>query len=302
MRILITGAAGQVGLALTQELASLADLCLATRRELDLSRPEEIAGRVSEINPDIIINAAAYTAVDKAEVERELAFTVNATAVQALGEWASRKKVPLIHFSTDYVFDGSATEPYCETHPVNPLSVYGQSKAEGERLLLNTGAASLIVRTAWVYSSTGKNFLKTIIRLASEKDELSIVSDQVGAPTSSDQIAQFIHRLVSEESPASLPALFQKSSHLVHFTASGWTSWHGFANAIVNRMRHYGLEIRASRVRAIPSSDYPTPAARPKFSRLSLERLDKVLDFHPQSWQLALDKVFDAMFAEKSLS
>jgi dTDP-4-dehydrorhamnose reductase len=160
MRILVTGANGQVGLALAQALENEADLRLAARQDLDLSKPRALAERLSAIEPDLIVNAAAYTAVDKAETEREEAFTVNAAAVEALGEWAVGRNVPVIHFSTDYVFDGDAREPYVETHPLNPLSVYGKSKAEGERLLLGTGAPCLIVRTAWVYSSTGKNFLK----------------------------------------------------------------------------------------------------------------------------------------------
>ncbi len=301
MRILITGVAGQVGFAVAQELASLAELCLTTRKELDLSEPHAIAERLDGIKPDLIINAAAYTAVDKAETEREAAFTVNAAAVEALGEWAARRKVPLIHFSTDYVFDGRANEPYVETHSLNPLSVYGKSKAEGERLLLGTGAPCLIVRTAWVYSPAGKNFVKTIARLAGERDELSVVSDQVGTPTSSTQIAQFIHRLVRENG-ASLPALFEKSSRVIHFTASGRTTWHGFASAIVAGMRRRGVPVRAARIKQIPSSDYPTPATRPHFSCLSAERLERVFGFRPDAWEGALDRVLDTMFDEKSAS
>jgi len=295
MRILITGAAGQVGSALGAELASVAELRLAARNDLDLSKPQAIAERLDEIMPDMIVNAAAYTAVDKAESERDAAFTVNADAVEALGEWAARRNAPIIHFSTDYVFDGHASEPYVETHPLNPLSVYGRSKAEGERLLLGTGAPCLIVRTAWVYSSMGKNFLKTIARLAVEKEELAVVNDQVGTPTSSSQIAQFIHRLV-RESAASLPALFEKSSHVVHFTASGRTSWHGFASAIVAGMRRRGIAVKTINIRAIPSSDYPTPAMRPHFSCLSTERLERVFDFRPGAWEHALDQVLDSTF------
>ena len=301
MRILIIGATGQVGLALGRELASLAELCLAARNDLDLSKPHAIAERLNGIMPDVIVNAAAYTAVDKAETERDAAFTVNAVAVEALGKWAARRNAPIIHFSTDYVFDGQAGEPYAETHPVNPLSVYGKSKAEGERLLLGTGAPCLIVRTAWVYSEAGKNFLRTIARLAVEKEELAIVSDQVGTPTSSSQIAQFIHRLV-RESAASLPALFEKSSHVVHFTASGRTSWHGFASAIVAGMRRRGIAVKTSSIRAIPSSDYPTPAMRPHFSCLSAERLECVFGFRPGAWEHALDQVLDSMLGGSSSS
>jgi dTDP-4-dehydrorhamnose reductase len=294
MPILVTGASGQAGLALARELAPIFELRVTNRQDLDLSKPHSIPERLEEIKPDLIINAAAYTAVDKAESEPEIAYAVNGTAVGVLGEWAARNRVPLIHFSTDYVFDGQASEPYDESHPVNPLSVYGKSKAEGERLLLATGAACLVVRTAWVYSATGKNFLKTMVRLASERDELTIVSDQVGTPTSADQIAKFIRHVVSERREA-LPARFEEASHIVHFTASGWTSWHGFACAIVAGMRRRGLPVKAANVRAIPSSDYPAPAVRPRFSRLSTARLQRVFDCRPEPWEQALDAVLDQL-------
>ena len=290
MQILVTGASGQVGLALAKELRPLGDLCLTNRQDLDLSNPHSISGRLEEIKPGLIINAAAYTAVDKAESEPDIAYTVNGTAVGVLGEWAARKDVPLIHFSTDYVFDGQASEPYEESHPINPLSIYGKSKAEGERLLLDSGAPCLIVRTAWVYSATGKNFLKTMVRLAAERDELAVVSDQIGTPTSADQIAKFIRYVIGGGREA-LQARFEKSSHLVNFTAAGWTSWHGFASAIFAGMKRHSLPVKAAKVRAIPSSDYPTPAVRPKFSRLSLDRLASVFDYQPEPWVQALDEV-----------
>ena len=290
MRILVTGATGQVGLALASRLRSLAELCLPRRQDLDLSQPHSIAERLEALKPDLIINAGAYTAVDKAEAEPDLAFTVNAEAVEALGQWASQKTVPIIHFSTDYVFDGGATDPYEESHPVRPLSVYGASKAEGERLLLETGAACLIVRTAWVYSSNGKNFLKTMVKLAGERDELSIVDDQIGSPTSTAEIARFIRKLVSEGA-ASLPATFERASHLVHLTGSGCTSWHGFASAIVAGMKRHGCPVKVIEVKAISSSDYPTAAKRPQFSCLSLKRLERVFAFHPQAWERELDDV-----------
>jgi dTDP-4-dehydrorhamnose reductase len=298
MRILITGAAGQVGTALAQALPDLGGLILAGRDALDLSQPGAIAGRLTSAGPDLIVNAAAYTAVDKAETESELAYAVNAGAVEAMGRWAAAKGVPLIHFSTDYVFDGRASEPYRETDPVNPLSVYGKSKAEGERLLLATGAPCLIIRTAWVYSAAGKNFVKTIARLAGERTELSIVSDQVGTPTSAVQIAGFVRALVSG-GLAGMPALFEASSGLVHFTASGWTSWHGFAGAIIAGMKRRGVPVKVAEVRAIPSADYPTPAARPQFSRLSAERLERVFNVHPEPWEQALDGVLDSLFGGK---
>jgi len=300
-RILITGAAGQAGTALGEELKSVGDLTLTTREDLDLSKPEKMGERLDEIRPDLIINAAAYTAVDKAEVEKELAYAVNAAAVKALGVWAAARQVPLIHFSTDYVFDGTATEPYRETHSIAPLSIYGMSKAEGERLLLSTGACCLIIRTAWVYSGTGKNFLRTIVRLAGERDELAVVNDQTGTPTSAPEIAKFVHHLLSK-GLGGLPALFDKSGRMVHFTASGWTSWHGFAAAIVAGMKRRGHPVRASSVRPIPSSEYPAPAVRPKYSRLSIERLNEVFDYYPDSWERALDRVLDLMFGSAAAS
>jgi dTDP-4-dehydrorhamnose reductase len=290
MQILVTGASGQVGFALAKKLRPLGNLCLTNRQDLDLSKPHSIPGRLEEIKPGLIINAAAYTAVDKAESEPDIAYTVNGSAVGVLGEWAAQNGVPLIHFSTDYVFDGQASEPYDEAHPISPLSIYGRSKAEGERLLLGSGAPCLIVRTAWVYSAAGKNFLKTMVRLACERDELAVVSDQIGTPTSADQIAKFIRHVVSGDREA-LQGRFEKSSHIVHITASGSTSWHGFASAIVAGMWRYGFPVKATLVRALPTSDYPTPAARPKFSRLSLDRLASVFDYQPEPWEQALDEV-----------
>jgi dTDP-4-dehydrorhamnose reductase len=298
MQVLVTGSSGQVGLALAKELNPLATLRLTNRQDLDLSNPRSIAERLEEFKPDLIINAAAYTAVDKAESEPDIAYTVNGTAVGVLGEWAARNNVPLIHFSTDYVFDGQATEPYEESHPVNPLSIYGKSKAEGERLLLRSGAPCLIVRTAWVYSATGKNFLKTIVRLAAERDELAVVSDQIGTPTSAGQLAKFIRFLVSE-GRETLLARFEKSSHIVHVTASGWTSWHGFASAILAGIKRHGIAAKASAVRGIPSSDYPTPAVRPKFSRLSTARLEHVFGFHLEPWEQALDGVLEDLLSKQ---
>ena len=290
MQILVTGASGQVGLAIARELKTFGTLCLANRQDLDLSQLDAIPSRLDEIAPDLIINAGAYTAVDKAESEPDIAFNVNGKAVGVLGGWSARHGVPLIHFSTDYVFNGEASEPYDENHAINPLSVYGKSKAEGESLLLRSEAPCLIVRTAWVYSAAGKNFLKTMVRLAGERDELAVVCDQIGTPTSADQIARFIRHIIGEGRDA-LPRRFGQASRLVHFTASGSTSWHGFASAIVAAMPRHGLPVKAKAVRAIPTSDYPTPAARPKFSRLSTARAERVFGFRPEPWEKALDEV-----------
>lgn len=288
MRVLITGAGGQVGRALAQELAETTDLYLATRNELDLANTGAIAPALDKLAPDLIINAAAYTAVDRAEVERDLAFSINAEAVGVLGNWAAEKGARVIHFSTDYVFDGYAREPYNELQLVNPLSNYGLSKAKGETLLLESGAHCLIIRTCWVYSAVGKNFLKTILRLAEEKDELAVVDDQIGTPTSARQIALFVKDTLSERC-GSLLDLFQRSSSLVHFSAAGWTSWHGFATAIVERAQTLGAPLKASAVRAISSAEFKTAAQRPAFSRLSTARLQCVFSHQPETWQNALE-------------
>ena len=297
MPILVTGTSGQVGQALAKELTPSGRLCLATRQDLDLAQPSSIQTRLDAIKPSLIINPAAYTAVDKAESEPDLAFAVNAAAVGALGAWSMRNGVPLIHFSTDYVFDGQASDPYEEDHPLHPLSIYGKSKAEGERLLLQSEAPCLIVRTAWVYSATGKNFVKTMIRLAAERDELAVVSDQTGTPTSANQIARFISHIVAEGRDA-LPQRFEQASRLVHFTASGSTSWHGFACAIVDGIKRRGSPVKTKAVKAIPTSAYPTPAVRPPFSRLATTRAERVFGFTPETWETALEEVLDDITGE----
>jgi dTDP-4-dehydrorhamnose reductase len=294
MRVLITGAGGQVGKALAQELAETNDLYLVTRNELDLANTVGIAPALDEIAPDLIINAAAYTAVDQAEVEKDLAFAINAEAVGVLGLWAAKNGAPVIHFSTDYVFDGYASEPYDESHPVNPLSVYGLSKAKGETLLQESGARCIIMRTCWVYSAVGKNFLKTMLRLAGEKDELTVVDDQIGTPTSASQIALFVKDILSERQ-GSLPDLIQRSCSLVHFSADGWTSWHGFATAIVERAKTLGAPLKASKVRAISSTEFKTAAQRPAFSRLSTARLQRVFSHQPETWQNAMESELQSL-------
>jgi dTDP-4-dehydrorhamnose reductase len=298
MRIVITGSNGQVGHAVGEELvrksAGRSKLIRLTRRELDLAAPHTIAERLQALKPDIIINPAAYTAVDRAESEPGLAHAVNSEAVEVLGQYARTQNIPMIHFSTDYVFDGRANAPYPEDCPSNPLSVYGVTKAEGEKRLLETGADCLVIRTAWVYSASGQNFLTTIVRLALEQEELTIVADQFGSPTSASQIARFVSTLVVSKT-SSLASLFAKAARVVHFTATGVSTWHGFASAIVASARRRGLPVKAQRIKPITAADYPTPAARPRYSQLSLERLRTVFEYEPEAWQHALEEVLDAM-------
>jgi len=272
LRILLTGGSGQVGWELRKTLAPLGEVAAPGRADLDLRDPARIREAVRASNPDAIVNAAAYTAVDKAESEREAAFAMNATAPGVLAEEAKRNGALLVHYSTDYVFDGAKPTPYVEEDEPNPLNVYGASKLAGERAIAASGCRHLILRTSWVYGPRGSNFLLTMLRLARERPELRVVDDQVGAPTSSLAIAR-----------ATAQVLRPGAHGLYHLSAAGQTSWCGFARAILARA---GL---ATPVRAIRTEDYPTPARRPRNSRLNCARLraDFGLALAPWEEQLA---------------
>jgi dTDP-4-dehydrorhamnose reductase len=299
MRVLVTGVSGQVGSAIAARAEFSGDIIPATRQVLDLSRPREMGSLLDALQPDLIVNAAAYTAVDRAEEECELAFRINADAVAKLGRWACEKGVPVIHFSTDYVFDGRGDHPFSEDGTVNPLSVYGKSKAEGERLLRVAGPAHLVIRTSWVYAAQGKNFLRTIARLAQEREHLRVVANQFGAPTSANQIADCVASILRRRLH-DLPDLFAKADNMVHFTASGVTSWHGFASAIVDGLKRRGVALRARTVEPILSSEYPATAVRPANSRLDTSRIQKVFGICATPWREALDRELDLLAKEMS--
>jgi dTDP-4-dehydrorhamnose reductase len=294
MRILITGANGQVGRALISGLTGLGEIIAADRSIIDLAFPGMLATALQPVQPGLIINCAAYTAVDKAESEPGLAFTINAESVGVLGAWAASREVPVIHFSTDYVFDGEGGAPYKEDDAINPLSIYGQSKAEGEALLLRSGAPALIIRTAWVYSAAGKNFLNTVVRLAREKEELRIVDDQTGTPTSARQLALFVSKVVGDGKDK-LTLGLRETPPLVHFTAAGATSWHGFATAIVDGLKRRGVKLAVRMVNPIPTSQYPTAAKRPRDSRLSNAVAQNAFSVAPEDWRVALDYELDVV-------
>jgi dTDP-4-dehydrorhamnose reductase len=291
MRVLVTGAAGQVGTEVVRALRGRAEVIAHDRRSLDLAHPEGIATRVREAKPDVIVNCAAYTAVDRAEQEPELAHQVNGVAPAVLAEEAARIGAVLIHFSTDYVFDGKKAGPYVEDDVPDPLNVYGATKLEGERAIERSGCAHAILRTSWVYGPHGKNFMLTMLRLAESRDELRVVDDQRGAPTSSAQLA----RLTAQLLDLGLDKL-RAESGLYHATASGSTTWRGFAEAIFEGMaRRRGAGFKAPRVVPIPSREYPTPARRPANSVLSCERLAQRLGLRISGWTEGLDEVLSAL-------
>lgn len=276
-KILLTGKNGQVGWELQRTLAPLGEVVAVDRERMDLSKPDSVRSVIREIKPDLIINPAAYTAVDKAESEPELAMAVNGTAPGIMAEEAKRLGASLIHFSTDYVFDGTKETHYTEEDTPNPLNVYGATKLAGELAILSSGIPHLILRTSWVYGMRGKNFLLTMLRLAQERGELKVVSDQIGAPTWSRMIAEASAQIIAQGSDD-----LENVSGIFNLTAGGRTSWCAFAQKIMENAQ------LATRVTAIPTTDYPLPAQRPMFSLLSNEKLFQTFRINLPSWDNAL--------------
>ncbi|CRM41780.1 MULTISPECIES: dTDP-4-dehydrorhamnose reductase [Pseudomonas] len=281
LKILITGQHGQVSRELQLRLQDLGDLIVLGRDQLDLANPDQIRQQVRAHRPDLIINAAAHTAVDQAESEPDVAFAINAIAPGVLAEEAKALGIPLIHYSTDYVFDGSKSDPYTEADTPNPLGVYGQSKLAGEQAITAVGGKYLILRTSWVYSSHGKNFLLTMQRLLKEKPQMRIVADQIGAPTWAGSIAHSTRGLI-ERWQAGEPGEWG----VYHLTARGETSWFGFAEAIGEHLRTQGNA--CAELEPIPASAYPTLARRPLNSRLDCSRLQQQWHISQPPWQDAL--------------
>jgi dTDP-4-dehydrorhamnose reductase len=304
-KILLIGTNGQVGRELNGMLPRVGELTALDRSRLDLSKPEEIRNAIRAVRPQWIVNAAAYTAVDKAETEQSAARAINAEAPAVMAEEAKKCGAFLIHYSTDYVFDGLKTTPYDEDDPTNPQNVYGRTKLEGEQAIQASGAPHLIFRTAWVYGTTGKNFLLTMLRLATKQEELRVVSDQIGAPILSGEIAR-----ATTEILAHLNGLYTvhyaiaETGGIYHMTAAGETSWAGFAKAILAEAASISpdipwfaqatnkLPLIASRVLPIRTSEYPTPAQRPAYSVLSSARLDRIFGVRLPDWRSQLHSVF----------
>ncbi len=285
-RILLTGIHGQVGHALLPQLSDY-DVVGLSRDALDLTNTDAIRQTILDIKPDLIINPAAYTAVDKAESEPDLAHAINATAPQIMAKAAAELGSALIHFSTDYVYDGLKQSPYIETDTVNPKSVYGLSKLAGEEAIRAVGLPHLILRTSWVYGAYGKNFLQTILRLARERDQLGIVADQIGAPTSSMSIAKAVAQLVAQWDG--------KQSGVYHFTNTGNTSWHGFACEIVQQYNFLNqqppLKVDVQAIKPLTTADYPTSASRPANSCLDNRKLQQDFGIALPRWQAGLQAV-----------
>lgn len=292
MKLLLLGGNGQVGRELRRSLPQLGEIVVATRDGAeadaiaDFDAPESLAALIARVAPDVVVNAAAYTAVDKAESDADAAFRINAEAPAAVAGACAASGALLVHYSTDYVFDGSATRPYREDDATSPLGVYGASKLAGEAAIRASGARHAILRTAWVYASHGKNFLLTMLRLASERDELRVVADQVGAPTPAAWIA---------DATAALIRAGVAQSGTWHLTAGGATSWHGFAEAIIDDAHARGLIARKPRVVAIPTSDYPTPARRPAYSVLDTAKLRHDFGVEPPHWRDGLRRTLEAL-------
>jgi dTDP-4-dehydrorhamnose reductase len=299
MRILLTGTNGQVGGALRPLLAMHGTVIAPSRIEFDLSKPETLDEALDGFKPDLIINPAAYTAVDRAEDERELAFLVNAKGPEAIAKWAARHRAPLIHFSTDYVFDGSGDKPWREDSPTGPLSVYGASKLAGDLAIEAAGGPHLIARTCWVYAASGANFLRTIARLAGERKELRIVADQIGAPTTASTIASTVAGIVTSNA-SNLEELFARSGGTVNLACAGETSWHGFASAIVAGLKSRGAKVAVETITPIATTDFPTKAKRPGNSRLDLSRLKDRFGVTTPAWQDALLLELDTFVALQS--
>ncbi|MFT4185171.1 MAG: dTDP-4-dehydrorhamnose reductase [Rhizobium sp.] len=286
--ILVTGANGQVGFELQRALAPLGSIGAVTRAEMDLADETSILAVLEERKPGIIVNPAAYTAVDRAESEREQAMAVNAAAPGVLARWAADHGALLVHYSTDYVFDGSKADPYVESDPINPQSVYGESKWLGEEAVRSAGGAHVILRTSWVYGHHGNNFLKTILRLAGERSALNVVADQIGAPTSAALIADVTRRVLEL---AGAPAADVSGTY--HLSAQGGTSWHGYAAHIVREAsaRGFDLALTLDALKPIPTTDYPTPAKRPQNSRLNCAKLMDRFGLPLPAWQEGVDDV-----------
>ncbi len=287
MRILLTGSGGQVGRALLTALAPIGNVIATDRSSFDLARPEQIRARVATLRPDVIVNAAAYTDVERAELEEQVALTINGVSVGELAAAARELHVPLIHYSTDYVFDGTKKSPYVEGDQPAPLSAYGRSKLDGENRIRDSGSAHVILRTSWVYAETGRNFLTTMLRLAAEREELRVVDDQVGAPTFAGFIAAATAQIIEQFISSDAARRRVDEGDIVHLANGGATSWFGFASEIFAN-EAIRQRVRVPHLIPIKTSEFPTRAQRPANSRLSTEKARTVWKLPVPDWRESL--------------
>lgn len=296
-RILLTGCTGQLGQELQRTLAHEGEVIGVNRQTVDLLQTASIRQAITEVKPDLIVNAAAYTVVDKAETETELAQAVNETAPTVMAQEAQKQGATLIHISTDYVFDGRKNTPYTEDDVTNPLGVYGRTKLKGEEGIRQTCTNHLILRTAWVYGRFGKvNFVKTMLRLFAEREEVRVVADQVGSPTWAADLAQAIAILVSVSSQEPAQSCIPTGTY--HYTNSGVASWYDFAVAILEEAKPLGFSLKVQRIVPITTADYPTPAKRPAYSVLSGKKISDLLGSHPPHWRQALRQMLVELYQE----
>jgi len=294
-RILLTGATGQVGRALSPRLREFGEIVAPTRAELDLAEPEAIRRVLREVRPGLIVNPGAYTAVDRAEDEPDHAAAVNTRAPEILAAEAARLGAALVHYSTDYVYDGAKTGPYVETDATAPLGVYGATKLAGEAAIRASGVPHLILRTSWVYDAEGANFLNTMLHLGAERRELAVVNDQFGAPTGAGAIAAATAAILGRAKGA-WSDRFRREGGVVHMTCAGTTTWHGFAEAIFAGARRRGAQLAVEAVRPIATADYKTKARRPTNSRLDLGLLQRRFGVVMPDWGATLEAVLDRRF------
>ena len=293
MRVLLTGSSGQVGGALKARLAAF-DVLAPDRKSFDLERNNTIASCIEAFRPNVIVNCAAYTAVDDAERDRDRAMQVNAIAPGVMADSARKVGAALLHFSTDYVFDGKAREPYLESSICAPVNFYGETKLLGEQAIAASGIPALTIRTSWVYGPSGRNFLRTMLQLGADKHSIDVVNDQTGSPTSAlflaDSIASILQAAVKAPSE-----YFRANCGILNMTCAGETTWHGFANEIFAEANRRGMELAVRNVRPVSTSNYPRPANRPAYSVLKLSRLQNFFGIVPVSWRDALGSVMDQL-------